>query len=203
MIITIASFKGGTSKSTLALHCAEYLATRRGVGRVVLADGDPNHSCLNWAARSQGLHRFEVLDGDESPSDFDHMVIDTPARTEADELLPLAQGSDLLLIPSTIAVFSLEATLQTLRSLPNLPQDKYAVVLTFLPPRGKTRENDARAALADAGVPVLKAGIKQRVIHQDAALDGVTVNRLKGDSAKAGWAEIQALGKEILKGWGG
>jgi chromosome partitioning protein len=47
MIITIASFKGGVGKSTTAIHLAQYLATRLGGGKVVLADGDPNHSALS------------------------------------------------------------------------------------------------------------------------------------------------------------
>ena len=201
MIITIASNKGGVSKSSQALMLSEWLATRRGAGRVVLSDGDPNHSCMSWLARSPGKHKFEILDGNEPPGDFDHLVIDTPARTDASDLIPLAKGSDLLLIPSTISVFSLEATIDTLRAMINLPKDKYAVLLTFLPPRGKKREEEAREALTAAGVPLLKAGIKQRIIYQDAAIEGLTFNRMKGNSAKAAWSDIQVLGKEVLKRW--
>lgn len=201
MIITIASNKGGVSKSSQALMLSEWLATRRSAGRVVLSDGDPNHSCMSWLARSPGKHKFEILDGNEPPGDFDHLVIDTPARTDASDLMPLAKGSDLLLIPSTISVFSLEATIDTLRVMNNLPKDKYAVLLTFLPPRGKKREEEAREALTAAGVPLLKAGIKQRIIYQDAAIEGLTFNRMKGNSAKAAWGDIQVLGKEVLKRW--
>jgi chromosome partitioning protein len=157
---------------------------------------------MSWQSRSPGKHKFEVIDGDDAPGEFDHLVIDTPARTEPEDLLPLAKGSDLLLIPSSISIFSLEATIATLKAIPDLPKDKYAVVLTFLPPRGRKREQEAREALASAGVPVLAAGIQQRVIYQDAAIEGLTFNHMRGESAKAAWAEVQALGKEIVKGWG-
>jgi chromosome partitioning protein len=41
MIITIASFKGGVSKTTTAVHLAAYLQKR---SPTLLIDGDPNRS---------------------------------------------------------------------------------------------------------------------------------------------------------------
>lgn len=201
MIITIASFKGGTGKTTTAIHLAAFLASQRGVGRVVLADGDPNRSAMSWYDRGESKAKFAVVDGEDDPGDFQHLVIDTPARTEPEDLLPLAESSNLLIIPTAIAIFSLEATIATLGSLPSLSPSNYRVLLTMLPPRGYKRETAAREALTEAGLPLFKAGIKARTLYQDAELEAVTVNQMKGDPSAIAWADYQALGKEILKGW--
>ena len=50
MIITIASFKGGVSKTTTAVHLAAYLQKR---SPRLLIDGDPNRSATGWARRGQ------------------------------------------------------------------------------------------------------------------------------------------------------
>lgn len=202
MIITIASFKGGVGKTTTALHLAQYLGKRRGSNKVVLLDGDPNRSALSWYERGQHRASFLVMDGDEEPSVFDHLIIDTPARTDPTELLPLAEASDLLIIPSEISIFSLEATIATVGVLQSLSDDKYRILLTMLPTRGMKRETSAREALKDAGLMVFSSGIKHRAVYQDAALEGVSVGELRGSAATTAWSDYQALGKEIWKGWG-
>lgn len=202
MIITIASFKGGVGKTTTALHLAQYLGKRRGSGKIVLLDGDPNRSALSWYERGQQRAAFTVTDGDEEPSDFDHLIVDTPARTDPTELLPLAAASDLLIIPSEISIFSLEATIATVGVLQSLSNDKYRILLTMLPTRGIKREASAREALKEAGLMVFSTGIKDRTVYQDAALDGLPVGELRGSAAATAWSDYQALGKEVWKGWG-
>ncbi|MBD1865148.1 MULTISPECIES: ParA family protein [Trichocoleus] len=202
MIITIASFKGGVGKTTTALHLAEYLGKRRKGSKVILLDGDPNRSALSWYERGQQRAAFTVMDGDEEPSAFDHLVVDTPARTDPTELLPLASASDLLIIPSEISIFSLEATISTVSTLRSLSDDKYRILLTMLPTRGLKREVNAREALNEAELKVFNTGIKARTVYQDSALEGLSVADLRGDPATAAWNDYQALGKEIWKGWG-
>lgn len=202
MIITIASFKGGVGKTTTALHLAQYLGKRRGSSEVVLLDGDPNRSALSWYERGQHRAAFSVMDGDKEPSVFDHLIIDTPARTDPTELLPLAAASDLLIIPSEISIFSLEATIGTVSILQSLSNDKYRILLTMLPTRGLKRETSAREALKEAGLMVFSTGIKDRTVYQDAALEGLPVSELRGSAAATAWSDYQALGKEIWKGWG-
>jgi chromosome partitioning protein len=200
MIITVASFKGGVGKSTSSLHLAQYLATRRGAGAVVLADGDPNHSALSWGERSK-TGKFTIVDANADLGQPNHLVIDTPARTEPDDLMLLVDGSDLLILPTNISPFSLEATIETLSNLPKIPKDRYRVLLTMVPPRGTAREAQAREALKAVDIPVFKARIQSRIVYADAELEGATVDRLRGDSAKAAWEDYKKLGQEIMKGW--
>lgn len=202
MIITIASFKGGVGKTTTALHLAQYLGKRRGKRNVVLLDGDPNRSALSWYERGQQRAAFSVMDGDQEPSVFDHLIIDTPARTDPTELLPVAAASDLLIIPSEISIFSLEATISTVDVLRSLSENKYRILLTMLPTRGLRREASAREALKQSGLIVFNAGIKNRAVYQDAALEGLPVGELHSRAATSAWSDYQVLGKEICKNWG-
>ncbi len=200
MIITIASFKGGVGKSTTAIHLAQYLGTRRGSGLVVLADGDPNHSALSWGNRSQSA-QFKIVDSNDDLGEPDHLVIDTPARTEPEKLLPLIEGSDLLILPTNISPFSLEATIETLVNLPKLPRKSYRVLLTMIPSRGESREKQAREALQAVDIPVFKSRIQSRIVYADAELEGRSVDQMRGVSAKSAWDDYKKLGQEIIKEW--
>lgn len=48
MIIAIASTKGGVGKSTLAIQFAAALITLQPTAKVIIMDGDPQASVLNW-----------------------------------------------------------------------------------------------------------------------------------------------------------
>ena len=205
MIITVASFKGGVGKTTTSIHLAAYLAVKRGADRVVLGDGDVNRSALSWADRGGARVPFLVTDGDDVPDDYRHLVIDTPARPTGIELFALAESSDLLVIPTSITPFAMEAAIATLGDLATLPKGKYRVLLTLMPPPNRSRGKLARQALENAGLPLFKGSIQNRTIYQDAELEGLPVNLMRGEAAIAAWSDYQAIGKEIdklLKGHG-
>ena len=59
MIVTIANFKGGSGKTTTAIHIAAFMQT---LGPTILADGDIVCASSKWAARgdAKGLP-FKVV----------------------------------------------------------------------------------------------------------------------------------------------
>jgi chromosome partitioning protein len=198
MIITIASFKGGVGKTTTAIHLATYLAVRRGARPVALADGDRNRTAVSWASRADYDLPFKVYGDDEIPDDWDgDLVIDTPGNIEEDELLSLASGSDLVVIPTLCAAFSLENTIETLRRLSGL--SKYRILLTAVPPKPSKAGERAINAIDAVKLPRFKQGIARRAIYMESELEGIPASMLKGAAAKQAWADYLAAGKELVR----
>ncbi|MGB3298673.1 MAG: ParA family protein [Phormidesmis sp.] len=195
MIITVASNKGGVGKSTSAVHLADFFSAR---GPTLLIDGDLNRSALQWA--KPGKLPFKVCDIDEGvmlSRDFEHVIIDTPARPTAAELAKLAKGCNLLIVPSTPDALSIGPLLQMCKQLKGYD---YKILLTMIPPRPNQSGNDARKAIASAKLPLFESGIRRFECFKKAALAGVPVADVKGDP-KAGIAAscYRKVGEEILK----
>jgi chromosome partitioning protein len=151
MIITIASFKGGVAKTTTAVHLAAYLQDR---SPTLLIDGDPNRSATGWSRRGQ--LPFKVVDERQAAKyarEFEHCVIDTKARPEEEDLRALADGCDLLIIPTTPDALALDALMLTAKALDGLRASGYRILLSIIPPRPSRDGDEARSTLTEAGLP--------------------------------------------------
>lgn len=195
MILTVASFKGGVGKTTSAVHLACYLQRQ---ASTVLIDGDPNRSATGWAKR--GELPCQVIDERQAARyarDCDHIVIDTQARPEREDLEALADGCDLLLIPTTPDALALDALMLTVEALKTINADRYKILLTIIPPKPSRDGEEARATLLEAGLPLFQTGIRRLVAFQKAALAGVPVYAVADPRAEQGWADYLAVGREI------
>jgi chromosome partitioning protein len=196
MIITIASFKGGVGKSTSALHLASYFQNK---APTLLVDGDLNRSALQWA--SAGNLPFKVVDEKAAVKfarNYDHIIVDTPARPSQEDLKTLAMGCDLLILPTSPDALAMGAMLQMVEALQGL-ETAYKILLTLIPPPPSKVGEEARATIKSAGLPLFKSGIRRFAVFQRAALEGVPVNQVKGDSyAGIAWRCYQEVGREIL-----
>lgn len=196
MIITIAAFKGGVGKTTTAIHLAAYLNMQK---PALLIDGDANRSALEWDSRGPGLP-FKVIDEKLTARyvrDFDHVVIDTEARPDDRDLATLAEGCDLLILPTTPDALSLAALLHTVEALKALKADHYRVLLTILPPKPSRDGDEARELIEEKGLPMFEGGIRRFVAFQKAALAGVTVDQANDPHAADGWNDYLEIGKRI------
>src|SRR5215203_2335577 len=158
MIVTVAAFKGGVGKTTSAVHLAAYLSRQ---GETVLVDGDMNRSASRQARR--GRFPFSVWDERRiaiAVREHEHVIIDTEARPGPEDLEDLAAGCDLLVLPTTPDVMSLEALILTTEAVNKAGgEGHYKVLLTMIPPppdksRPNKRGKEARAELEVEEIPV-------------------------------------------------
>lgn len=196
MILTIAGFKGGVGKTTTAVHFAAYLQQK---APTLLIDGDPNRSATTWARN--GKLSFKVVDERAAPRyirEFEHIVIDTKARPEEEDLKSLAEGCDLLIIPSKPDLLSLDALRLTANTLKVIGATRYRVLITIAPPRPSRDAEEAHDALTRAGYPVFKSIIRRFKAYEDAAAEGVVIQELTGNPrAQEGWRDYEDAAKEI------
>lgn len=196
MILTVAGFKGGVGKTTSAVHFAAYLQQK---GPTLLIDGDPNRSATTWA-RYDKLP-FKVVDERAAPRyirDYEHIVIDTKARPEEDDLKSLIEGCDVLVIPSKPDLLSLDALRLTANTLKVIGATRYRVLLTIAPPKPSNDAEEAQDALARGGYPILRAIIRRFKAYEDAASEGVPVYALSGNPrASEGWRDYEDAAKEM------
>jgi chromosome partitioning protein len=129
---------------------------------------------------------------------FEHVVIDTQARPTEEDLKALADGCDLLIIPTTPDSLSLDALMLTVETLAWVGQDRYRILLTIIPPRPSRNGEEARATLLGASLPLFSGGIRRLVAFQKAARAGVAVYAASDPRATDAWSDYVQIGKELL-----
>lgn len=195
-ILTVTGYKGGVGKSTTAFHLAAYFSE---IGKTVLVDGDPNRTAIKWSERSGKELAFEVADERQAMrlvQQKDFIIIDTPARPDSEDLTELAKGCDLLILPTSPDVVSLEPMIQTAQALGTA---NYRALITLVPPHPSREGELMKGELREGGIPVFETMVRRTVGFTKAALAGVAVRDLDDSRNRAAWTDYQALGKEIGK----
>lgn len=199
MIITVASFKGGVGKSTTAFHLATYFQKS---APTLLVDGDANRSATDWGTRGQVP--FKVVDEKQAVKfarKYEHIIIDTPARPDEDELKTIAEGCDLLVLPTSPDALALGATLKMVDALHSLDTN-YRILLTIVPPKPNKAGIEARSAIKSADLPIFKSSIRRLAVFQKAALEGVPVSAVKDSYSAIAMQCYVDVAKEIVNDQG-
>ncbi|MCX7898367.1 MAG: AAA family ATPase [Rhodocyclaceae bacterium] len=204
-IIAIVNQKGGTGKTTLAMHLAAGLARR---GETVVVDLDPQASALHWAG--QGGQPFPAAvkqmqgrwDGEtlrRTYKAFRYLVLDCPPALDSHAALKALRVADVALIPVLPSPVDLWASLRLPREIEAAREENPGLaaylVLNQLEPKNAL-SSAMRDALAEFELPALQATMRRRAIYRSAALEGLSVYQM-GSRAAAAIEEIEAIIKEI------
>ena len=188
MLIAIASLKGGVGKTTTAIHLCSYLQTDR---PTLLIDADRNRSALVWA-REENLS-FNVASQAGSAAlipQHQHIVTDMKAGPEEVELIDLATGNNLIIIPTTPNHLDLDATVKAVEMLKKHNVNNYKILLTKVDSR-TVNSRTAKKFLEGKNLPLL-------IAFEKASQNGKTVKDYSDSRAKQAWKQYENVGKEIL-----
>jgi chromosome partitioning protein len=201
-IITVATMKGGSGKSTLASCLAVHWQLD---GRhPTIIDADPQRSIARLAARERALGGVPVVeDASEDAwktarrlASSGLVIIDTPGFRSQATLACLA-ASNFVLVPVKPSPFDVDRMLDTLNVLINGVsgwRPNFRCVLTQTT-RDSVIAKHIRSELVEAGFPVLKSEMANRVVYAEAALWGATPSLLERAGAAA--RDIAAIADEV------
>ena len=197
--IAIVSQKGGSGKTTMALHLA--VASARAGRNTAVIDLDPQASAANWADRrraelpvvlSAHARRLphEIRRVKETGGEM--LYLDTAPHSDS-AALEAAAACDLVLIPCRPAILDLEAITNTLAFLRTTGKP-VAVVLNAVAPTGQDAAL-AEEALAAHQVETCPARLGRRIAFARALVTGQTAQEFEPGGKAA--REIDRLYKYI------
>ena len=199
--LAIISQKGGSGKTTLAVHLS-VAAEQRGL-KAALFDLDPQASAASWADRRNSPYpavlaaqapRLAALIAQAETQEADLVIIDSAPNADTASLAA-AKAADLILIPCRPSAFDLNAIGTTL-SLAAVAGKPAYVVLNGVPSQGRLAD-EARDALNKSGIQVAEPVLHHLIAFSHAVNDGRTAQEYDAKCKAA--AEIDALFTWIKK----
>lgn len=203
--LAIATHKGGSGKSTIAVNLASELRARG--HRVLVVDADEQATAISWAgAASAAGHDTPAVIGlgdnlrrqlPEIGASYEFVVVDCPGRGGRRQAAAIL-AADLVLLPCTPSVadaWILGETIDVVEEARALrPEILAGIVLNRADRTIVTAQ--ARASLAETSIPLLKATLGDRVAFREAMAAGQGVTEYARSSAAAD--EMRALADEVV-----
>lgn len=199
--IAIISQKGGSGKTTVAVHLA-VCAERAGKVAAII-DLDPQGSAFEWSSRRvtdspevirATSDQLGVLLVQAKANGADFAIIDTAPHS--DKAATVAAGlADIILIPCRPAAFDVAAIPTTLDIL-NLSKakDKAFILLNAVPPQGRSGDEAAEGLANFANVSPVR--LVHRAAYSHAVNDGRSVQEYEPNGKAS--EEILALYQWII-----
>ncbi|MEM6857827.1 MAG: ParA family partition ATPase [Pseudomonadota bacterium] len=200
--IAIASQKGGSGKTTLAVHIATKAAQAKFESCVI--DTDPQATAAAWSDwRGDFLPvvvtsppaRLGRTIASAHKNGVDFVVIDTPPHADA-AAREAIKTADIVLIPTKPRAFDL-AALEPVADLVSFAKKPAFVVLNAVPSGATVLTEDARKAASEMGFSICPVTLGDRAAFHRSVAKGDTATEMKPDSKAAG--EIEKLWKWLSK----
>jgi len=167
MRLAVVNLKGGTGKTTTAVHLAAGLGRR---GRTLLVDADPQGSASEWSALAGADLPYTTMTHaqpdlhrrlrESAMSGYEHVVMDTPPGHEAIVRSALLVADEVVIpvAPSFMDINRLRPTIALIAAVAGDNNPSVRVLLTRV--RSQTRMAWlSREALTELGFPVLESDI--------------------------------------------
>jgi chromosome partitioning protein len=187
--LAIISQKGGSGKTTIAVHMA-VCAIRQNLHTAII-DIDPQGSAYDWylsRGEESELNAVQATAGQltallkqAKAGGADFVIVDTAPHSDSAAAMT-AQVADFVLMPCRPARFDLKAIGST-AAIVKLAKTPSAVVINAAP-RGKLAD-EARDALQQQGLTVLDPVLQQRVAYSHAVIDGRSVHEYEPEGKAA------------------
>jgi chromosome partitioning protein len=197
-VVVMLGMKGGTGKSTVAIHLAVAAAqTKR---RVMLLDTDPQATAMRWTRQRQAPEptvksapAYEAAKH-MTANGYDLVMVDTAPRAEAD-ISRLAAMADLIVIPLHCTMPDLDAS-EVAFQMAEAAGRPFVVVFNAVNPRG-LEVAEVREALSGQGYTVAPVVLAHRTSFARALSSGLAVTEFERHGQAA--EEITNLWKWIAK----
>ena len=193
IVITVASRKGGSGKSTLTAHLAAY--ANKASRRCLLIDADPQGSLTLWHSLRKGgepLLRNATRGVDNliraaKDAGIEWVFIDTPPQVSG-IVNDAIKAATLVVIPARPSVFDLDAVKETV-AYARERRKPYAIVLNGAPPKRDNVESpiaaSARESLEKLKAPVWSGQISHRTTYSLSIAEGEGAREYDPDSQAA------------------
>jgi chromosome partitioning protein len=209
-VITLATSKGGVGKSSLGRSLAAHWFT---VGhKPALIDADPQRTLANRYDPDGRMGGVPVV---AEPEERVGEVIEELRRRHAPVIVDTAGFrnrttigalvvTDIAVIPLKPAVEDVDAAIATYDLIREINETderqgrpiKVAMILTMTM-RGTVIARHVRDQLTEAGYPLLKAEMMNRVAYPEAGIEGLSPSITDPDGAAA--RDINAIAQELMK----
>ena len=200
---SIISQKGGSGKTTFALHLAIAATAKKRTTLVI--DLDPQASAERWSVLREAAEPMIIAGLPEKLTDMldaarrngaDLVLVDTPPQADR-TALAAAKAADIILIPTRGTILDLPAIGDTvnLLKLASL-EHKAAIVLNAMPAKGSQAQvEDVQAAAAQYGLTVFPVRLADRASFSRSLSEGlgVTEEEPKGKAASEVWGVYKRL----------
>ncbi len=202
-ILTVATLKGGSGKSTVAGSLA--IHWRLAGHAPALIDADPQRSLARLAARQERMGGVPVIE-DPTPdvgararrvaADHGPVIIDT-AGFSAEPTLAALAAADLVVVPVKPSPLDVDVMTDTAKALFKMRGAAAAPFYCLLTQtvRDSVIARHIRGDLEAAGFPILTNELPNRVVYAEAALFGASPSLIQPRGAAA--RDIAALAAEL------
>ena len=193
--LSVLSCKGGTGKTTLALHLA--VAAQAAGRSVLVADLDRQRSAVDWRREREQIRpdveeakpgSLFTLQQAAHRLGTELMIIDTASSREEDSAYAV-RCADLCLIVLRPNFLDLKAVVGSAQAVLN--QNKTGVFVVNQAPAGSAMMSEVMQTLRPYGLPIAPIRIRQRTAYGQSLGEGATVQELEPSGPAA--EEMAAL----------